>query len=64
MSINLTTTLAPSGSFCAMPQVQTLGSFGPEAVGAENYLIYNPGVQDIIEALTPTSKLMQIRRHG
>jgi hypothetical protein len=29
-----------------MPQEQTPGSFAPEAVGAENYLIYNPGVQE------------------
>jgi hypothetical protein len=48
MSINLTTTLAPSGAFCAMPQAQALGSYAAAGVGVspDNYLIYNPGVQE------------------
>lgn len=48
MSINLTTTLAPSGAFCAMPQAQALGSDAVMGAGVspENYLIYNPGVQE------------------
>jgi hypothetical protein len=48
MSINLTTTLAPSGAFCAMPQEMALGSeavMGGD-VSPENYLIYNPAVQE------------------
>lgn len=48
MSVQLTTTLAPSGAFCAMPQGQVAGSFAPGAVGgaggAAGYLIYNPAV--------------------
>jgi hypothetical protein len=48
MSINLTTTLAPSGAFCAMTQINAPGSYAPggsDAAGVgDNYLIYNPGV--------------------
>ena len=48
MSVQLTTTLAPSGAFCPGPQAQALGSYTAAGIGVspENYLIYNPGVQE------------------
>lgn len=46
MSIQLTTTLAPSGAFCAQPQGHQPGSYAtaPTIVTPDNFLIYNPGV--------------------
>ncbi|GEM_PF-2302997 len=48
MSIQLTTTLAPSGAFGPMPQAFALGSYASAGAGVspDNYLIYNPGVQE------------------
>lgn len=44
MSVELTSTYAPSGAFCPMPQTSTAESFAPSVPVSSNYLIYNPGV--------------------
>jgi hypothetical protein len=48
MSINLTSTYAPSGAFCPNPHFWTPGSYAPAAeaaaAGAAGFRIYNPGV--------------------